>query len=757
MNSFATVVIPPLQQLWTYQIPEALRENAQVGMRVEVPFGKRKAQGYIIQCHSQASAPEQKGSFEIKSIVDFDSSFPCFFEKQLQFYRWIAEYYGDPLANVIDAAIPAKAPTKTKRYVSWKGSTDTKNKDGTLKGTLQLAIRDYLISQNGEVDVALLNRKIKGASAALKRLEMLGLIMLREVELLDQHLSDDVHASWAKEEVTLNQQQYDATQHIIKAIDQKLAQPILLHGITGSGKTEVYIEAARHALAQKKGVLIIVPEIALTPQLIERFRARLGNQIAILHSGLNKRTRWDSWRALIEKRNCIAIGARSAIFAPVSELGLIIVDEEHDSSYKQSDGLRYNARDLSVVRAKLENCPVVLGSATPSLETYYYAQEKRYHYVPLSYRHQSAGGLKIEIVDLNILKPWDMPTRHISPQLHEALKTTLSAGEQAFILYNRRGFASYLQCEKCDFTCQCPNCSVTMTYHQGNNTLLCHYCSFATVPSVFCPECSQKPRPSEGEQQLTYPKLEHRGAGTEKIFDELRELFPATVIERLDRDSASDLATYKDILDRLRSKKIQVLVGTQMLAKGHDLPDVTLVGVSDCDVGLHMPDFRASERIFQLLTQASGRAGRGERAGRVLLQTRVPKHQSLLKTLTHDYPGFADYELKSRKAMLYPPFTRLLRIVATSLEREHGIEVLTHIRTVLESANEKIAVIADRARVLGPTTAALQRLKGEYRAHLMIKCLSPSRLNSFMKLARHATAKVKKVRVTFDVDPQDML
>ncbi len=752
MNSFATVVIPPLLQQWTYEIPEALRKNAQVGMRVEVPFGKRKAQGYIIKCHNQESAADRGGDYKIKSIVDFDSSFPCFFEKQLDFYRWIAEYYGDPLANVIDAAIPTKAPTKMKRFVSWKAPVDT-----ALKGVLQLSIRDYLVSQGGEVDIAVLNRKIRGASVALKRLESLGLVTLREVELLDHHLTEEVHAAWAKDAVTLNREQHDATEYIIRAIDEKTPKPILLHGITGSGKTEVYIEAARHALAQQKGVLIIVPEIALTPQLIERFRARLGNQIAILHSGLNKRTRWDSWRALIEKRNRIAIGARSAIFAPVSDLGLIIVDEEHDSSYKQSDGLRYNARDLSVVRAKLEGCPVVLGSATPSLETYHYAQEKRYHYVPLSYRHQSAGGLKIEIVDLNILKPWDMPTRHISPQLHEALKTTLSAGDQAFILYNRRGFASYLQCEKCEFTCQCPNCSVTMTYHQGNNTLLCHYCSFATVPSIFCPECAQKPTPTENGEPKEYPKLEHRGAGTEKIFDELRELFPATVIERLDRDSASDLATYKDILDRLRSKQIQVLVGTQMLAKGHDLPDVTLVGVSDCDVGLHMPDFRASERIFQLLTQASGRAGRGERAGRVLLQTRVPKHQSLIKTLTHDYPGFADYELKSRKAMFYPPFTRLLRIVASSLEREQGIEVLNHVRAVLESANEKIELITERARVLGPTAAALQRLKGEYRAHLMIKCVSPSRLNSFMKLARHATAKVKKVKVTFDIDPQDML
>ncbi len=749
MNSFATVVIPPLNQHWTYQIPDELRPMAKVGMRVEVPLGKRRAQGFIIDCLSEEQLGKQN-EFEIKPIVDLKTGFPCFFSRQLTFYRWIADYYGEPLSNVIDAAVPPLVPVRIKRFVRWIGA------DREVKGTLQSAIRDLLSARTDEIEVGALNRQIRGASAALKRLEELKLISVREEELTDQHLVSGESASWASTKIELNEAQQIATNQINQAIDARNAKPFLLHGITGSGKTEVYIESARHALARGSGVLIVVPEIALTPQLIERFRARLGNQIAILHSGLNKRTRWDSWRALIEGRNKIAIGARSAIFAPVDNLGLIIVDEEHDSSYKQSDGLRYNARDLAVVRGKLESCPVVLGSATPSLETFHYARENRYHYLSISDRHATAGGIEIEIVDLAQLKPWDMPSRHLSPQLHQALIDTVAAGEQAFILYNRRGFASYLQCEKCEFVCNCPNCSVTMTYHQANNSLLCHYCSFATVPSLYCPQCAQSGQAS-GNGDESPPKLEQRGAGTERIFDELRELFPAVAIERLDRDSASDLATYKDILDRLRAKKIQILVGTQMLAKGHDLPDVTLVGVSDCDVGLHMPDFRASERIFQLLTQASGRAGRGTRPGRVILQTRVPKHQSLLMTVNQDYNGFAEYELLSRKAMIYPPFTRLLRIVASSIERERCLEVLNYIRQVLANADSAERPPHEQLRILGPVAAPSQKLKGVYRAHLMIKCASPSRLNAIMKLARKAAAQAKKMKVTFDMDPQEML
>lgn len=750
MNSFATVVIPPLNQNWTYQIPDELRPVAQVGMRVEVPLGRRRAQGFIIDCLSEDQL-EKSSDFEIKPISDLKTGFPCFFSRQLKFYRWIADYYGEPLSNVIDAAVPPLVPVRIKKFVRWIGSSDR-----VIKGTLQSAICDLLATRADEIELGALNRQIRGASAALKRLEELGLIAVREEELTDQHLIAGASAPWASTGVTLNPAQQTATERINAAIDSRESKPFLLHGITGSGKTEVYIESARHALSLGRGVLIVVPEIALTPQLIERFRARLGNQIAILHSGLNKRSRWDSWRALVEGRNKIAIGARSAIFAPVDDLGLIIVDEEHDSSYKQSDGLRYNARDLAIVRAKLDTCPVVLGSATPSLETFHYAREKKYHYLPISDRHATAGGIAIEIVDLSQIKPWDMPSRHLSPQLHRALIDTVAADEQAFILYNRRGFASYLQCEKCEFVCNCPNCSVTMTYHQSNNSLLCHYCSFASVPSLYCPECAQRAQEA-GLSPESPAKLEQRGAGTERIFDELRELFPATAIERLDRDSASDLATYKDILDRLRAKKIQILVGTQMLAKGHDLPDVTLVGVSDCDVGLHMPDFRASERIFQLLTQASGRAGRGVRPGRVILQTRVPKHQSLQMTLTQDYTGFATYELLSRKAMLYPPFTRLLRIVSSSIERERCMEILQQIKHAINATESGERPMGEQLRVLGPVSAPIQRLKGEYRAHLMVKCPSPSRLNAVMFVARRAAAQAKKIRVTFDMDPQEML
>lgn len=743
MAQLVQVAVPPLPQLLTYRVPAQIEQTPPLGQRVNVPLGRRITSGFVIGTDCEETV-EATRTFELKDLLSVEGQYPCFNSEQLEFFKWVAEYYGDSLSNVIDVAVPPRARQKFRRFIILK------NAAATPKGKLQEKILAFAKETNGPLDCALVARRFKGSSNAIKALVEHGTIEVLSEELIDQHLRAEPVQAWARTEVSLNEHQAKALAAIREAIDGKSYQPYLLHGVTGSGKTEVYIEAVEAAVAAGRGALIIVPEIALTPQLIERFRARLGDEIAILHSALNKRARWDSWRALLEGRNRIAIGARSGIFAPVQNLGLIIVDEEHETSYKQSDGLRYHARDLAMVRARMQSCPVVLGSATPSLESFFHAHEKRYRLLTLPGRHAANQRLIFDLVDLNKIKPWEMISKNVSPALHQALVRTIDQNEQAFILYNRRGFASYLQCEKCEFTCKCPNCSVTLTYHQTKHSLVCHYCSYTMLPPRFCPECSAKHTGGDTPP----PELVQRGAGTEKIFEEIRELFPRTAVERLDRDSASSIEEYEAVLDRVRRKETQILVGTQLIAKGHDIPGVTMVGIADCDVGLHMPDFRAAERVYQLLTQAAGRAGRGAAQGYVVMQTRLPEHISLTMTAKHDYRGFAARELAQRKNLCYPPFTRLLRITASSVAQELPLQSLRELRAAAEQMNKPGKT---ELSILGPAPAPLNRLKGLWRFHLLIKCASASELNRVLRNLKERVARNQKVRFGFDIDPQEML
>ncbi|RMG44738.1 MAG: primosomal protein N' [Candidatus Dadabacteria bacterium] len=740
MRKLVNVVIPPLAQPFTYSIPPGLSVNINVGCCVEVPFGRRTARGYVIEDKNKSRNEDSEAKFEIKAIHDSVNNLPCFNPAQLKFFKWISDYYSVPLASVIDAAIP---PPVRPKFESW--ITLNPDAEVTVNGKLQKEIIALLKERAAPVSVSELSARFKGASQSIKRLAARGIINLYQHEIASKLFAKQKIPEWTKSNVTLNNEQEQALRNIKKAIEAQVYKPFTLYGVTGSGKTEVYIEAIKLTLEAGRGAIVIVPEIALTPQLIDRFRARLGDQLAVLHSGLSKRQRWESWKALLEGRSMISIGARSGVFAPLKSCGLIIVDEEHDPSYKQSEGLRYNARDLALVRGKLENCPVILGSATPSLETYYNTSKKKYTLLKLPSRHASASEVSIELVDLNRLKPWQMPSPNVSPQLKDAIGENLERGEQVFILYNRRGFASYLQCERCESVLSCPNCSVTLTYHQSNNSLHCHYCGMQTLPPLYCQECQASDKPAS---------LIQRGAGTEKIYEELKEMFPGVAIDRLDRDAVSDIKRYREILDGVRSHKTAILVGTQMIAKGHDLPGVTLVGIADCDVGLHMPDFRASERVFQLLTQAAGRAGRAEKPGRVILQTRVPKHISLIKTAEKDYQGFAKLELACRKGPNYPPFCRLLRIVASSHDAEAGREVLNIFRSQIEEQKKSGSLSCE---VLGPARAPIERIRARWRWHLLLKSKNSSELIKASRMLQQNKLARGDLRIIFDLDPQEML
>jgi primosomal protein N' (replication factor Y) len=546
---------------------------------------------------------------------------------------------------------------------------------------------------------------------------------------------------------SLTPEQQAATSDIRKHIEQSSYSSFLLHGVTGSGKTEVYLELIIEALQRGRSALIIVPEIALTPQLTDRFEARLKRSVAVLHSSLKPSDRWKHWTDLLSGRVSVAIGARSALFAPMKDLGVIVVDEEHDGSFKQGEGIRYNARDLALVRAKIAECPVVLGSATPSLETFHNSSVGKHTKHILSARFFGSHTPRCEVVDLSKIKPWHMPSKNISPLLLQGLKETLAAGDQAFVLYNRRGFASYLQCSGCEAVVECAHCSVTLTYHRRNNSLLCHFCGFSTVPPVVCTECGRKDNHDPDQ-----PLFAQRGAGTEKVFDELHTLLPEARIAKLDRDAVQSLQDYTEILTQVRDHKVDILVGTQMIAKGHDLPNVTFVGVVDCDVGLHMPDFRASERAFQLLTQVAGRAGRRDKQGRVVLQTRVPTHSSITTTVAGNYERFAREELALRKGLGYPPFQRLLRTIVAAENKEFAEKLSGQIANVAATFCSRHSVTA-----LGPAAAPLERVKNMWRYHILFKSSSISILQQLLHELKRQVEGVKGARVVFDLEPQDML
>ena len=736
--AFVNVAVPPFDQLFTYWARDC---QPKVGDGLFVSFGAQQRFGYVIELVENFETDLEK----IKALDPDQHIYCCFDESQLDFFRWTAGYYGESLALTIDTAVPRPVQAKVARYVELAADPEK-----PPRGRLQRQILEML-KHDGPVNCAVLNKKHSGAASALRALERQCIIRFFDEKETAYQSSEHRAPDWAKRAVELDAPQEAARAALAEAVRNGNFAPMLLHGVTGSGKTEVYIEAVSHARSLGFGSLIIVPEIALTPQLIDRFVARLGSDMAVLHSGMSPRERWNGWCALLEGKVKIALGARSAIFAPVPNLRLIIVDEEHDGSYKQSEGLRYNARDLAVVLAKMKDCPVVLGSATPSLESYYNAGTGKYKYLPLPHRHVSGSKVEVSLVDMNQYKPWDLPSKNVSPELLKALTETLSRNEQAFILYNRRGFASYLQCESCNAVINCPNCSVTLTYHRTSHRLKCHYCDYESVIPQYCPQCAAAENAGKEPGALA-----QRGGGTEKVFEELQTLFPAATIARLDRDAAAQVWKLKEILETVRNGDTKILVGTQMIAKGHDLPKVTLVGIVDCDVGLHMPDFRAAERVFQLLTQAAGRAGRGEQGGRVILQTRVPRHPSLLRTLEQNYRGFAKAELEQRKSLSYPPFARILRILTSSEEPQIAYNLLSG---VSKTAAALIRRNALPVSMLGPCPAPLTRIRGRWRWHLLFKARGVAALHVMLRELKKdpAVRGTKNVRIAYDLDPQEMM
>ena len=741
-------VVPlPLDETYSYVVPTGIGP-VDIGMRVLVPFGRRTITAYVIGFAGETTA-------ELKEIIEPLDRQPLFTPEELEFFRWAASYYMHPLGEVIKAALPSGINVVgKKRQVTLDDGTVVTEEVLTggrkvrretfyrylpleadarpLRGRKQQVV-DFLRTVV-EAPAALLRRECGCDASLLRQLVEQGIIAAEEREVYRDPFREEVFARDTPPELTPDQSA--ALERLTASLEECSFAPFLLHGVTGSGKTEVYLHSIAHCLRQERTALVLVPEIALTPQLVRRFRQRFDCGIAVLHSGLTEGERFDEWRRIRRGEAEIVIGARSAIFAPLQRLGMIVVDEEHESSYKQAEGFRYNARDLALVRGKLADACVLLGSATPQLTSFHAAQNGRYGYLPLPCRVRDLPLPDTELIDMRGHR-----TGPLTPQLAEAMAANLAAGGQTLLFLNRRGFATYLVCEACGHVFRCPNCAVTLTHHRRRNGHYCHYCDYSIPAPSICPAC-------EGGDIVLL------GRGTERLEDEIRHLFPEAQIVRMDRDTTTGRGGHARIIRQMENGSVDILIGTQMVAKGHDFPGVTLVGVVSADSSLNLPDFRSAERTFQLITQVIGRAGRGDQPGRVLVQTLSPDHYALTHALAHDFAGFYDAELAFRRELDYPPFSHL---AAIELSGTAAQAVETAAQEAAEQLSRLKREIRSRVMLLGPAAAPLGMLRGRHRWQILLKGEHRTDLHRLLSRAREAFNLPRVVRLTIDVDPVDML
>ncbi len=737
-DGFAQVAFPiPLKTTYTYEVPAPLMGWVKEGARVAVSFGRRQTVGMVASLHS--SRPEKVALLKpIETLLDSD---PLLTPDLLELGRWMADYYACSLGEAWFAMLPGGFRKAAGYYLQLteKGI----EREPQVKEALEKAGKMRGISfdslKEGKVAYSPRTRKL---AAFLKDSGYLALVPRTGV------MPDAIPVKVPVRRKTppvLHGQQEEALKPILAALKDSGFKPFLIQGITGSGKTEVYLRAIAECIQAGKQALVLVPEIALTPLMVERFTGRFGAEVAVLHSRMTPTERTAQWTRVASGQAKVALGARSALFAPARDLGLIVVDEEHEPSYKQEDSPRYHARDAAVKRAQLCKCPVVLGTATPSLESYHNAKSGKYVHLLMPERVNKRPLPRIRMVDLKEewdARPGDRPVLTLA--LQEAVRETLSRREQALLFLNRRGFTSMTLCLQCGEPVQCPHCSVAVTYHQRLGVkhepgLLCHYCNWHGPLGASCAKCGGA-------------EVKQVGLGTQKVEEELKVLFPQARVGRLDLDATRKAGSLERTLREFGEGKIDLLVGTQMIAKGHDFPGVTLVGIVGADTGLALPDFRASERVFQLLVQVSGRAGRSEKEGVIYLQTFRPEHECLRAALSQDVTAFLESELPLRKALGYPPFSRLCLIHQRgSQERK--------VHEASEKAGEWLRRNAGAygVEVRGPAPAPLYRLRGHYRFQILLKCAQPGPLRRLVAAMESRIEVPQGVHRSIDMDPQSML
>jgi len=803
--AYIDVAVPlPVYRAYTYGVPDHLVDQAKPGKRVLVFFGKRRVTGFILE---QRKKPDDKN---IKPVLDILDPIPLFPPSMIPFFQWIAEYYIHPIGEVIRTALPGgltvvdrteisltdrgrealargglidenaafmeqlqsaarpyhlllRAPDP-KRIVAMVNALETRGwicrrqqlSGGTTRhrterfvslpkgffppsrfSSQRRRIVDILQSR-GAISVAALKKEIPTAAALVRSMEKQGQIEVYRKPVFRDPFGEAISPDTA---LQLNTEQ----QHAVTSILDRLGhgyETFLLTGVTGSGKTEVYLRAAEEAIRRDVSVVVLVPEIVLISQMERRFRARFGDCIAVLHSGLTAGEKYDQWIRILQGQVRIAIGVRSAVFAPMDRIGLIVVDEEHDGSYKQEGGLRYNARDLAVVRARQQNAVAVLGSATPSIQSYDNARRKKYSEITLSSRIEMRPLPTIDVIDLRLARDRRGIRRFMTQELIDALARTLANNEQALLFLNRRGFASFPVCGSCGEAIRCRNCDISLTLHRRFNTLRCHFCGFSRPFRETCPSCCAK-------------KIRLLGMGTEKVETAVRDLFPSARVARMDRDTTSRKGAIVNLLKGLRNGDIDVLVGTQMVAKGHDFPNITLVGVICADLSLNFPDFRSGERTFQLLAQVAGRAGRGDVPGRVVLQTYNPDHFCITAAKLQDFRKFYAEEISFRKALDYPPFTRMIQFRISGKGAE---QTEAHARMLGERIRHLLGQEPFRNRsihVLGPIESPLAKLANRYRWQILLKGKRQRELHALAlpALFDKTIRQKRNVKVIADVDP----
>ncbi len=747
-SSLVQVALPlPLRRLFSYRVPGP---PPAAGTRVRVPFRNRALVGWVLGPGKQVPG--------VRNVIAVLDPRPSVGTELLDLARWIADYYVAPIGVVLRAMLPAPATASPRRRLVARVVRPI----GTLaelEGVFGRAKRqreafERLLAAGGSQAVAALAEQ--GFSRSVIRgLEAKGLIRVTDDVVVRDPFRDDPVGE--EDALTPTTGQRSVLGRMAGTLGRG-GGTFLLHGVTSSGKTLVYIELIRRVLARGEGALMLVPEIALTPQTVSRFRRAFGDLVAVLHSGLSDGERFDAWTQLRSGERRIAIGARSAVFAPVASLGAVVVDEEHDGSYKQSESPRYNARDVAVVRAGRAGAVCLLGSATPSLESWANAQGGKYTLLELPDR--VGGGIlpSIRVVDLRSRgKPGSAPARPsvpddapaptaprtpapqvVSPLLLDALRQRLSRSEQTILLLNRRGYASFALCRSCGDVTECPHCSVSMTLHRGRQRMICHHCGHTAHPPRDCARC--------GSTDISF-----RGLGTEQVERIVLESLPGARVARMDVDTTGGKWSHRDILARVEAGAVDILVGTQMIAKGLDFHRVTLVGVINADIGLHLPDFRACERTFQLLSQVAGRAGRGNLPGEVIIQTYVPDHYVVRAAVAHDYHGFVERELGARSDPRYPPGVRMARILVSSREQSRALKSAEFLGAWLRKR------VRGRPEVLGPAPAPIEKLHDRFRWHLLLRGHATGIGRALTAVADDFPSPGAGVRLSLDRDPLDLM
>jgi primosomal protein N' (replication factor Y) len=811
LSCLKIAVSVPVKGTFFYTVPESLEPQALVGCRVLVPFRNRKVTGYILEKSRAVHV------LDMKEILDILDAEPLFHKQQVPFFEWMADYYLHPIGQIIQSALPGginSNPFKTafltekgsrildglahlsqeRDILSWIRDHPGKRLPQPLKKIYPLQKKGLLIIEDrqqkrlagplmcrfvrpkAEIDLRLVLGKMKRPSKAENEVQFLKAVFGSGPILLNELTAKFINGSylvnkWVKKGVLesykgpvyrspagtimcpasipseLYGQQRSALNRIKSYLDKNTFHVCLLYGVTGSGKTEVYCRAVKYAISSGKQAIIMVPEISLALYMEGIFRSRLGNRIGVYHSRLSRGERYDEWMRTARGEVDLVIGARSALFVPFSRLGLIVVDEEYDSAYKQESSPRYQARDAAVVRAKMDKAVVILGAGTPSVQSFQNATTGKYHLLSMPDRIEKRPLPDVEIVDMKSLKGRQSGKEIISPRLLEALNRNLMAGNQTILFLNRRGFRSLYLCRFCGQSIRCPNCDVALTYHLEENRLFCHYCGFHSETRLKCPSCGRK-------------GIKAYGFGTERLEQELKDMFPEARIARMDTDSTRQKDQAFQILRKFSEHEIDILVGTQMIAKGYDFPRVTLVGVIAADLSLGFPDFRAGERTFQILSQVAGRAGRGDQRGEVIIQTFNPAHYAVHTATVHDYKSFFEKEKELREQLSYPPFSHLvcLRLKGNNKDKTEkaaqGLSV--DIRDILAGWHKR----GKEIQILGPAEAPISRLKGKYRWQILIKSKSMSLLKHLLNAVEKDSRKILQssgVNLVLDVDPYQMI